>query len=419
MPVSRIPGLLQPRVPQSAGVIPGYREQGLFKELAERFLHRGTAVNFMPLSSGRTIAVEDFGGGKTLGRKSLMRRYLFDAALSALTLCAMAAAAAAQDGIVVRAAGLERFDGARMELGYSDPRSEAGFEILGASVVRDGKATLEADLHEVMQVEIRLPDAGPAGGLRVRAIVEPGARHELTWDADHSALAFTGGPYEELISMALAEPGEAATESLKVIYRDFDDPVARLMALRNAWLDGEDEEQITILAELESVLGERRTFGLLRALAEQRAADLAQEVMGITALNLAGEEVRVADVLAGNRYTLLEFWASWCAPCFAEIPYLKAAYERFGDEGFEILAFNLDDEVEDWREASGDRYDIPWLNVTDGLAFESPVANLFRINAIPASFLLASDGATIACDLRGESLGLRLGELLDPAASVD
>lgn len=346
-----------------------------------------------------------------------MRTYLFAAARAALALCAMAGTASAQDGIVVDAAGLDPFEAARIELGYSDPRSDTGFEILATAVVRDGKATLETGLREVMQAEIRLPDAGPAGGLRVRAIVEPGARHELAWDADRSALAFSGGPYEELISSALAEPGEAATESLKVIYRDFDDPVARLMALRNAWLDGEDEEQTAILAELESLLGESRTFGLLRALAVQRAAGLAQAVMGITAVNLAGEEVRLADVLAENRYTLLEFWASWCAPCFAEIPYLQAAYERFGEEGFEILAFNLDDEPEDWREASGDRYAIPWLNVTDGLAFESPVANLFRINAIPASFLLASDGATIARDLRGESLELRLGELLDAAAS--
>lgn len=347
-----------------------------------------------------------------------MRRYLSDAALPTLTLFAMAAAAA-QDGIVVEAAGLDRFDGARIELGYSDPRRDAGFEVLGTALVRDGKAALEADLFEVMQVEIRLPDAGPARGLRVRAIVEPGARHELAWDEARGALAFTGGPYEELISSALAEPGEAATESLKVIYREFEDPVARLMALQVAWLDGEDEEQMTIMAELESLPGESRIFDLLRALAEERAAALAQAVRGVTALNLAGEEVRVADVLAENRYTLLEFWASWCAPCFAEIPYLQAAYRRFGDAGFEILAFNLDDEPEDWREASGDRYDIPWLNVTDGLAFESPVAEMFRINAIPASFLLASDGATIARDLRGESLELRLGELMAPAASDD
>ena len=336
--------------------------------------------------------------------------------LAALALCAMAAAAAAQDGIVVRAVGLDRFDGAHIELGYSDPRRDAGFEVLGTAVVRGGNAILQTDLSEVMLVEIRLADAGPADGLRVRGIVEPGGRHELAWDADRSALVFTGGGYEELIGSALAEPGEAATESLKVIYRRFDDPVARLMALRIAWLDGEDEEQMEIMAELESLLGDNRTFELLRGLAEHRPAALARAVKGVTALNLAGEEVRLADVLAENRYTLLEFWASWCAPCFAEIPYLQAAHQRFRDEGFEIFAFNLDDEPEDWREASGDRYDIPWLNVTDGLAFESPVANMFRINAIPASFLLGADGATVARDLRGEDLELRLAELLDEAA---
>ena len=73
VPVARIPGLLQPRVPQPAGVFPGYREQGLFEELAERFLHRGTAVNFMLWDRGRTIAGEDFGGGEGIPDPSAQR----------------------------------------------------------------------------------------------------------------------------------------------------------------------------------------------------------------------------------------------------------------------------------------------------------------------------------------------------------
>lgn len=336
--------------------------------------------------------------------------------LAALALSAMATVAAAQDGIVVTAAGFDRFDGERIELGYSDPRKAAGFEVLSTTVIRGGNAVLEVPLSEVMQIEIRLPAAAAADGLPVLGIVEPGGRHELVWDAERGAPAFIGGHYQELISSALAEPGEAATESLKVIYRDFHDPVARLMALRIAWLDGDDDEQMEIMVELESVLGGSGTIDLLRGLAEHRAAALARAVRGATAVNLAGEEVRLVDVLEENEYTLLEFWASWCAPCFAEIPYLQAAYERFNDEGFEILAYNLDDEPEDWREASGDRYDIPWLNVTGGLAFESPVAKMYRINAIPASFLLGSDGATVARDLRGTSLEDRLGELLAEAA---
>lgn len=333
--------------------------------------------------------------------------------LLALAACAVAGAAMAQDRVSVLAAGLDRFDGELVELGYPDPRGDGAFELLASAVIRDGRAVVEFPLSEVMQIEIRLPAAGASGATRVRGIVEPGVRHELTWDAGRDALAFAGGRYEELISSALAEPGEAATLSLKVIYREFDDPVSRLMALRAAWRDGEDKEQMTILAELESLLGSGRTIGLMKALAENRTAELARAVREVTALNLAGEEVRLAEVLAGNRYTLVEFWASWCAPCFAEIPYLQAAYARFGDDGFEIFAFNLDDAPEDWKEASEDRYAIAWLNVADGLAFDSPVAELFRINAIPASFLLGPDGVIIARDLRGESLERRLAELFD------
>ena len=64
MSVARVPGLLQPGVPQAAGVFAGHREQGLFKEFAERFLHRGTAVNFMLWRRARTIAGEHLSGGE-------------------------------------------------------------------------------------------------------------------------------------------------------------------------------------------------------------------------------------------------------------------------------------------------------------------------------------------------------------------
>lgn len=333
--------------------------------------------------------------------------------LLALAACAMAGAAMAQDRVSVLAAGLDRFDGEPVELGYPDPRSDGGFELLASAVIRDGSAVVEFPLSEVMQIEIRLPGAGASGAIRIRGIVEPGVRHELIRDVDRDALVFSGGRYEELISSALAEPGEAAMLALKTIYREFDDPVSRLMALRAGWRDGEDNEQMAILAELEALLGEGRTIGVLKALAQNRTAELAGAVREVTARNLAGEEVRLAEVLAANRYTLVEFWASWCAPCFAEIPYLQAAYERFGDRDFEIFAFNLDDAAEDWREASEDRYAIPWLNVADGLAFDSPVAELFRVNAIPASFLLGPGGVTVARDLRGESLERRLAELFD------
>ncbi len=335
--------------------------------------------------------------------------------LAILALCGVASATAVESNITVTASGLDQFEGELIELGYTDPRSEAGFEVLAIAVIQDGDATLSVPVSEPMQVELNLLAGEPKEGLRARGIVEPGASHQVRWDSDVGALAFSGGSYDRLISGALAEPEETVAESLRSIYLKYEDPIARLLALHAAWQDGEDEEQMAVMAELESLLGASPTIELLKGLSEKRAAEIARAIKDFTAMNLAGEEVRLADVLGQNKYTLVEFWASWCGPCIAEIPHLKSAYERFNDQGFEILAFNLDDDREAWRQASEDDYDIQWLNVSDELAFESPVAQMYRVNAIPASFLVSSDGKTVGRHLRGGDLEYRLEELLSAA----
>ena len=330
-----------------------------------------------------------------------------------------AAALASEDGITVRANGLDQFDGELIEIGYSDPRTDAGFEVLGIAVIQDGEATMSIPLSEPLLIELNLLAGEFADEFRVRGIVEPGGEHELLWDSAAAALDFSGGHYDDLISSALDEPGEAATESLRSIYLNYEDPVARLLALRAAWQDGEDEEQVKVMEELESLLGENMTLRLLKVFIAKRVEELAEAIRDFTALDLEGEEVRLFDVVSENNYTLVEFWASWCGPCIAEIPHLKAAYQRFNAQGFEIVAFNLDDDREAWRKASEEDYNIEWLNVSDELAFESPVAEMYRVNAIPASFLVRNDGVTVGRNLRGKNLELRIEKLLEEDAGKE
>ena len=336
----------------------------------------------------------------------MMKPLLFGACLIA------SAAIAAEDGITVAASGLDQFDGELIEIGYSDPRTDAGFEVLGIAVIRDGEASMRIPLSEPLLIELNLLAGESADSLRVSGIVEPGREHKVLWDSSRDALAFRGGDYDELIRAALDEPGEAAAESLRSIYLEYEDPTARLLALRAAWQDGEDEEQVRVMEELESLLGENITVRLLKVFTARRVEELAEAIRDFTALSLDGEEIRLFDVVSRNKYTLVEFWASWCGPCIAEIPHLKAAYERFKDQGFEILAFNLDDDREAWRQASEDDYSIEWLNVSDELAFESPVAEMYRVDAIPASFLVSAEGVTVGRNLRGGDLEYRLEELL-------
>ena len=332
--------------------------------------------------------------------------------LAGFAAWAMAFAAAAQDGVSVAAAGLDRFEGAQLEIGYTDPRLESGFGVLGVAAIENGEANLTFALSEPLPVELKVHGAEPSEGLRARGVVEPGVSHRVVWNPQTAALEFSGGRYDRLIRLALAEAGETGRLALRYIYLNDPDPQARLMALHAGWRDGEDEQQQAVLNELESLLGDSLTIGVLKGLAEQRAEQVARAIKAFAALDLDGEEVRFADVLAENRYTLLEFWASWCAPCIVEIPNLKAAYERFRGRGFEILAFNLDDFREDWRQASEDDYDIPWLNVSDELAFGSPFAQALRVNAIPASLLVSADGSIVGRNLHGDALEGRLEALL-------
>ena len=340
------------------------------------------------------------------GKADMMKR------LVGLALCAVAGATAAQDSATVTAAGLERFEGGRIELGFSDPRIETGFEVLSSARVRDGGATLTFPLAEPLQVEVKLQAGSSTEGFRAQGIAEPGARHEVAWNARQNALEYSGGRYDDLIKLALAEPEETRTLALRQIYLNDSDPRARLMALQAGWREGQDAEQMAVLAELESLLGDGLVIDLLKVAAEQRDVERARAIQDYSAFDLAGEEVRFADVLAANKFTLVEFWASWCAPCIVEIPNLKAAYARFGERGFEILAFNLDDDREDWRQASEDDYSIPWLDVSDDLSFDSPFAKLYGVDAIPASFLLNSEGRTVGRNLHGAALEARLEELL-------
>ncbi|WP_341837114.1 TlpA disulfide reductase family protein [Chitinophaga pollutisoli] len=110
-------------------------------------------------------------------------------------------------------------------------------------------------------------------------------------------------------------------------------------------------------------------------------------------------------------YVLVDFWASWCAPCRAENPNVMAAYEKFRDKGFTVLGVSLDEDKGRWLKAiSEDK--LPWKQVCDFKAFKSEVKDLYDITSIPANVLVDPNGKIVGKDLRGEHLHQRLAELI-------
>lgn len=108
-----------------------------------------------------------------------------------------------------------------------------------------------------------------------------------------------------------------------------------------------------------------------------------------------------------GRLILIDFWASWCAPCVKEQPQLKALYEKFAPfvkaEKFEILGVSLDKNKQTWEKTVA-RLKISWTQVSDLKFWKSPVATDYNIEELPFNVLVNAQGKIAAINLHGKEL---------------
>lgn len=113
-----------------------------------------------------------------------------------------------------------------------------------------------------------------------------------------------------------------------------------------------------------------------------------------------------------GKYTLVDFWASWCAPCRTENPNIVRVFNQYKDRNFSILGVSLDKNKAAWTEAIH-ADGLAWSQVSDLKEWESSVVPLYQIEGIPFNVLLDPDGKIIAMNLRGDELGRKLASIFE------
>jgi thiol-disulfide isomerase/thioredoxin len=123
-----------------------------------------------------------------------------------------------------------------------------------------------------------------------------------------------------------------------------------------------------------------------------------------------GETKRLSDYIGKKNYTIIDFWASWCGPCIAEIPNLKKVYDN--NEDVEIISISLDNTKKAWQRGLS-RIDAPWIHLCDFQGSRSSLTESYSIKGIPFVLLLDKEGVVLNVNLRGQALNDFLEQLIN------
>ena len=141
-----------------------------------------------------------------------------------------------------------------------------------------------------------------------------------------------------------------------------------------------------------------------------KTAFIGQQFTDLEMADPDGKMHKISELVGEGKYVLVDFWASWCGPCRAEMPNVLEAYNKYHEKGFEVIGVSFDEKKDAWIKAVN-QLKMPWLQISDLKGWKCAAAPIYKIDGIPDNILIDPQGKIIERALRGKALQSRLQKI--------